>query len=228
MTYFLLYVCILSIFIVTKAYYNVSNENWSEPFYSGTNNKTYVLLGDSILQNDIYVSDGQSVKEHILEKNKQVYSFAKDHSKVVDIFGQISNIPLEFNSPDTFIFLSGGGNDILFHYVEQPQNDNDNNDKLYTIFDNYVKLVKSIQSRLPEAKIVLLDIYYPNNDTYKQYHSIIEKWNEMIYDFANNPENNIYDTIQISKLLTQTNDFSNKIEPSTNGGKKIATYICKF
>lgn len=229
MNLFWLYVCILSIFIVTMAYYNVSNEKWREPFHHGTNSKTYILLGDSILQNDIYVSDGQSITDFLLErKNKAVYSFAKDHSKVVDIFGQISNIPIELNSPDTYIFLSGGGNDILFRYVEQSQKEDDNYDDLHFIFKNYVKVVKSIQARLPEAKMILLDIYYPNNDTYKQYHSIIEKWNKMVYDFAHNSENNVYDIIEISKILTQQSDFSNEIEPSENGGEKIATSICRF
>lgn len=231
MNFFWLYVCILSIFIITMAYYNVSNENWREPFHHGTNSKTYILLGDSILQNDVYVSDGQSIQELLLERNKQVYSFAKDHSKVVDIFGQIGNIPMELNSPHTYVFLSGGGNDILFRYVEQSQKEHDNNSKyddLYSIFENYVKVVKSIQARLPEAKMILLDIYYPNNDTYKQYHSIIEKWNKMVYDFAHKPENNVYDTIEISKILTQQSDFSNEIEPSENGGEKIATSICRF
>ena len=228
MNFFWLYICILSIFIVIMAYYNVSNEKWREPFVHGTNTKTYILLGDSILQNDVYVSHGQSIQEYILERNKQVYSFAKDHSKVVDIFGQISNIPIELNSTNTYVFLSGGGNDILFRYVEQSQKDDDNYDELYSIFENYVKVVKSIQARLPESKMVLLDIYYPNTDKYKQYHSIIKKWNEMIYDFAHNPENNVYDIIEISKILTQQTDFSNEIEPSENGGEKIATSICRF
>jgi hypothetical protein len=93
------------------------------------------------------------------------------------------------------------------------------------MFGAYKNLVKSIQNRLPEAKIILLDIYYPDNLTYKQFHSVIKEWNSMIYDFADNPKNNIYAVIRISNYLTQNEDFSFGIEPSSSGGKKIVDLI---
>ena len=86
-------------------------------------------------------------------------------------------------------------------------------------------LIKSIQNRLPKAKIILIDIYYPNNLTYRQYHNIIKEWNTMIYDYSEKPKNNIYSVIRISSHLTQSEDFSFGIEPSSNGGKKIADLI---
>ena len=88
-----------------------------------------------------------------------------------------------------------------------------------------LNIVKRIQSRLPKAKILLLDIYYPNSLKYKQFHSIIREWNKIIYNFANNPKNNIYGVIKISAVLTQNEDFSFEIEPSSIGGKKIVDLI---
>jgi len=187
-------------------------------------NKTYVLLGDSILKNNAYTKDGKSIESLIIERNNNVYCLASDDSKISDTFAQVSQIPIELNSPDTYIFLSAGGNNILSHYVEENQDVKDSS-VLKPMFTTYKHLVKSIQTRLPEAKIILLDIYYPDNLKYKQFHSIIKEWNSMIYDFAENPKNKIYGVIRISSHLTQNDDFSFGIEPSSSGGQKIADLI---
>lgn len=219
MTHFYLYIFILSIFIISMAYNNVLK--LEEGFIT---NKTYVLLGDSILNNNAYVANGKSVENLVIERNKQTYSFAEDHSTISDIFIQVNKLPFELNNSNTYIFLSAGGNNILVHYVDQ-NNDITNTGVLKPMFGTYKNLIKSIQTRLPEAKICLLDIYYPNNLQYRQFHSIIKEWNSMIYDFAENPKNKIYSVIRISNYLTQNDDFSFGIEPSSIGGKKIVDLI---
>jgi len=186
--------------------------------------KTYILLGDSILKNDAYVSNGKSIENLISERNKNIHSFAQDNSRIVDIYSQINNVPIGLDTPNTLIFLSAGGNDILVHYVDQNQDITDTN-ILKPMFSSYKNMIKSIQTRLPEAKIFLLDIYYPDNLQYKQFHSIIKEWNNMIYDFADNPKNKISGVIRISSSLTKSEDFSFGIEPSSSGGKKIANLI---
>jgi hypothetical protein len=186
--------------------------------------KTYILIGDSILKNDAYVSNGKSIENLISERNKNIHCFAQDHSRIVDIYSQIDNIPIGLDSPNTLLFLSAGGNDILTHYVDQNQDITDTG-ILKPLFSSYKNMIKSIQTRLPESKIFLLDIYYPDNLQYKQYHSIIKEWNSMIYKFADNPKNNISGVIRISSSLTKSEDFSFGIEPSTNGGEKIADLI---
>jgi len=219
MKYFYLYVCILLFFIIILSFLNTKlREGFT------TNNKIFILLGDSILKNNAYVSDGKSIENLVADRNKNIHCFAEDHSKIVDVYSQINKIPYEFDSPNTFIFLSAGGNDILTHYVDQNQ-DITNTSVLIPMFSAYKNLIKSIQTRVPKAKIVLLDIYYPENLTYKQFHDIIKEWNNMIYDFAENPKNKIYSVIHISSHLTQKEDFSFGIEPSSSGGKKIADLI---
>ena len=208
--------------IVLVAYCNIYN--FKEKFTNDNNAKTYILLGDSILKNDAYVSDGKSIENLLINNNKNIHCYAQDHSKITDIYNQIDKIPIEFNSPTTFIFLSVGGNNILTHYVDQNQDITDTS-VLTLMFSSYKNLLKSIQTRFTKAKIILLDIYYPNNLTYKRFHSVIEEWNNMIYNYAKNPKNNIYRVIRISNHLTQTDDFSYSIEPSFNGGKKIAELI---
>jgi len=222
MKYFYLYIFIFC-FIVLMSYYNTYyNTKLVEAFTKDT--KTYILLGDSILKNDAYVSDGKSVENLVTERNKNTHSFAEDHSKIVDIYSQIDKIPHEFDSPNTFIFLSAGGNDILSHYVDQNQ-DITNTSVLKPMFSAYKNIVKSIQTRLPNSNITLIDIYYPENLIYKRFHSIISEWNNMIYEFAENPKNKIYSLIRVSSQLTQPEDFSFGIEPSTNGSKKISELI---
>ena len=216
MKYFYLYVCILLFFIIIISFLNTK---LSEGFTS--NNKIFILLGDSILKNNAYVSDGKSIENLVADRNKNIHCFAEDHSKIVDVYSQINKIPYEFDSPNTFIFLSAGGNDILSHYVDQNQ-DITNTSVLIPMFSAYKNLIKSIQTRVPKAKIVLLDIYYPENLTYKQFHYIIKEWNSMIYDYANLHN---FKVIRISSYLTQNEDFSFGIEPSSNGGKKIADLI---
>jgi hypothetical protein len=219
MKYFYLYIFILSIFIIFISYWNTNT--FKESF---TNNKTYVLMGDSILKNNAYVADGKNIESLIIEKNYNVKSLSEDHSKISDVFVQVNKLSFDLNNPNTYIFLSAGGNDILSHYVDQ-NNDSSDTSVLKPMFNSYKNLVKSIQTRLPKAKIFLLDIYYPDNLTYKQFHSIIKEWNQMIYEFAEKKTNNIYNVIKISNHLTKKEDFSFGIEPSSTGGNKIVELI---
>lgn len=218
---FYLYIFILICFIVAVSYWNTyMSSKYMEPFNS--NKQSFVLLGDSILKNDAYVSNGKSVEELIIERtNGKTICLAIDHSKIVDIYSQIDKIPEELNSSQTTVFLSAGGNDILTHYVDQG-NDSTDTSILGTMFAAYKKLIKSIQNKLPNANIVLLDIYYPDNMTYKQYHSVINEWNQMVYEYAGK---NGYSVLKISGVLTKPDDFSFGIEPSATGGQKLVDAI---
>ena len=100
MKHFYLYIFILSIFIILMAYFN--SKRVVERF---DNNKTYVLMGDSILKNNAYVADGKSIETLITERNNKIFSFAEDNSKISDIFIQVNNLPIKLNNPNTYIFL---------------------------------------------------------------------------------------------------------------------------
>ena len=238
MKYFYLYILTLSMFIIGMSYYN-TYRLINEGFYDKNNkqteqNKPIVLLGDSILKNNAYVSNGESV-ESILkkkERNGKIVCLAKDQSKIVDVYSQINSIHADKNKDDyddlntsnTNVFLSAGGNDILSHYVDQNQDITDTS-SLKPMFSAYKHIVTKIQTKLPDAKIFLLDIYYPDNIRYKQYHAIIQEWNNFIYEFADDRKNNIYKVLKISSVLTHEDDFAFDIEPSSTGGQKIADLI---
>jgi len=221
MKYFYLYIFILVLFIITVAYFNTVMHNIYKESFSA-DKQTFILLGDSILQNSAYVSDGKSVDELIKErKNGTTFCFARDNSIIVDIYEQVGKIPNNLNNNTTTLFLSIGGNDILNHYVDK-ENDTTETSILKPMFSSYKKLIEYIRSRFKNANIVLLDIYYPENMKYKQYHSIIKEWNAMLYEYANK---NNYSLLKISNILTKPDDFSFGIEPSSAGGAKLVEAI---
>jgi len=217
---FYLYIFILLCFIIVVSYFNTYMNSYIEPFNS--DKQSFILLGDSILKNDAYVFDGKSVENLLVERtNGKTICLAIDHSKIVDIYSQVDKIPDNLNSNLTTIFLSAGGNDILTHYVDQG-NDSSDTSILGTMFGAYKKLIKSIKNKLPNANIVLLDIYYPNNMTYKQYHDVINSWNQMVYEYA---DKNGLSVLKISGILTQPDDFSFGMEPSAIGSRKLVDTI---
>ena len=222
---FYLYIFILVCFIIAVSYWTTYASSKYELVESFNSDKqSFLLLGDSILKNDAYVSDGKSVEQLLVERtNGKTTCLAIDHSKIVDIYSQVDKIPQELNTAQTTVFLSAGGNDILTHYVDQG-NDSTDTSILGTMFGAYKKLIKSIQKKLPNANIVILDIYYPENMTYKQYHSIINDWNKMVYEYAGK---NGLSVLKVSGVLTQPDDFSFGIEPSAIGGRKLVDAILK-
>jgi len=194
-----------------------------ESFY--TNKESIILLGDSILKNNSYVENGKAIDNLLTKKtNLNVFSYAEDGSNISDVYSQLDKIPLELNKKTTSIYISVGGNDILSHYVDKIV-DITNMSALTMIFSEYVKLIESVKTRFNLCKIVLLDIYYPKTIIYKVYYSVIKKWNEMIYNYASNSNNNL---LKISETLIQEKDLIFNIEPSTIGGEKIVNSILSF
>jgi hypothetical protein len=128
------------------------------------------------------------------------------------------------NKQTTSIFLSVGGNDILKIYSNKDVSAKDKK-VLDPIFNAYKNLIKSIQGKMPDSKLVLLDIYYPTNIKFAQYKPVIEEWNKLISDFAS--ANNLQ-VIKTSELLIEPSDFSLNIEPSETGGEKIADNILLY
>jgi hypothetical protein len=220
MEYFYLYIFILVSFVCLVSYYNTYMNTHVEAFASKP--QTFILLGDSILKNDAYVSDGKSVDDLLKERtNGASVCLAADHSKIVDIYSQLERLPPEINNNSTTIFLSAGGNDILTYYVDQGNTATDTS-ILGPMFAAYKKLVKHIHTILPKAKLVLLDIYYPENLSYTQYHRVLKEWNGLVYKYASK---NDYSVLKISKVLTKLEDFSFGIEPSATGSRKIVETI---
>ena len=230
MDYFYLKILGLVLFIIAVSYWNTYCSSFIESFSSNKSSRSIVLLGDSILKNNSYVTDGKGVDNIIEERslkndqNIELYSLAENNSKIVDVYSQINKIPLDINNKSTIIFLSSGGNDILSFYVDQ-HGDTTDTGFLNTMLAAYKNLIKSIQTRMNLCQIVLLDIYYPTCNQFAQYRPILEKWNGLIATYA---RENSLGLLQISQSVTSNDDFTLGIEPSEKGGEKIAQLILDY
>ena len=183
--------------------------------YFTINKKTIILLGDSVFNNNSYVEKGKAVNEILNKKadeNTIIISLARNDSTINNIYQQLENVNIDLNNKLTTVFLSVGGNDIM----------NLHKRNLDDTFEKYNTLIHAITTKLPNIKLVLLNVYYPPNVS--KYDSIIDKWNtnlELEYK-ANNK--NIY-ILNLANLLKESSDFVFDIEPSITGGEKIANKI---
>jgi hypothetical protein len=192
------------------------NTNLAEGFEPRT--QTIVLLGDSILKNNVYVKKG--VDQFLNDStDRDVLSLAQDGAVIGTTYKQLEHIPGDLNTNTTVCVLSVGGNNIIEDYIKGSHQIEDN-EHLITLFDSYKDLVKRLREKMNKAAILLLDIYYPTDEQYKEYYPLIRRWNQMQSEFADTG-----DVVKISKTLTQPRDFVFAIEPSDKGGKKIADSI---
>ena len=204
------------LFILAIIYYNIKDSTTREGLTSMDN---IVLVGDSILNNANYVSPGLTVYDLIKSKHENVQMYAADNSAIKDVIKQVENMPNKFNTKNTYIFVSAGGNDILNLSIHQDEESTKN------LFNMYLLLIKAIKQKFPNANIVALNIYYPPNPYYKIFYKTVEMWNNLL---MKNKTIQGYSVININKMLTSEDDFTRDIEPSDIGGEKIADAITEF
>jgi hypothetical protein len=214
------YIFVLLCFTVFMAYYNTYNMTITEGFEEKP--KTIVLLGDSILKNNVYVTKG--VDEIMRSKTEcKVVSLARDKTTIGHTYKQIDEIPVNLNVPTTVVVLSVGGNDIIENYIDGPYDASEDRGYLRKLFGSYKSLVAELRKKMDNARIVLLDIYYPANSQYKEYYPLIKSWNKQQGEYSKEVE--VEQVIKISEALTKPQDFAFDIEPSDKGGKKIVEAI---
>jgi lysophospholipase L1-like esterase len=117
------------------------------------------------------------------------------------------------NTPETYIFISVGGNNIL--NIRGQMNSSD----IRKLFNDYMEFLKALKVKLNNAHINILNLYIPANASYKSYKSSIDEWNKLIKENSNRTTEN-YNVIHLDTLLTSPDDFVYEIEPSEEGCKK--------
>jgi hypothetical protein len=189
--------------------------------FEQTKVETIVLLGDSILKNNSYVTKG--VDERLNDSTEcKVVSLAQDNTTIGHAYKQIDEIPDSLNVKSTTIVLSAGGNDIIEDYINGPYDAEEDQSHLRRIFGSYKLLIKALRGKMDKARILLLDIYYPTNNQYKEFYPLIKGWNEMQLEYASGTKDGL---LKISESLTKPEDFAFDIEPSDKGGKKVVEAI---
>jgi len=214
-------IIIIVIFIIFTAYLAYS---YKEAFENAENKaESVILLGDSIFKNNAYVPYGSSIEAQLKNRlpDKELLCLAQDNSSIMDVYKQVEQIPEEYKNSNTIIFLSIGGNDILQNYVYD-YNDLDNMELLNIGFKEYKKLIQTIHREIPNAKLVVVDIYYPDKSRFKEFYPVIKEWNKLIYEYAKTQNIGV---IKISSTLKGADDFSFAIEPSSIGGNKIVNEL---
>ena len=189
--------------------------NTKEYFTQIKNKKTIILLGDSVFNNNSYVEKGKAVNE-LLQKTADetttIVCLARNDSTINNVYQQLENVTIDLNDKLTTVFLSVGGNDII----------NLKQKNVEDTFEKYKTLIKAITTKLPNVKLVLLNIYYPA--TTSNYDSLIDKWNTNLDLEYESNNKNIY-ILNLANLLKDPSDFVFDIEPSITGGEKIAHKI---
>jgi hypothetical protein len=214
----LLYIFLFVSIVILLVYLNQST---SIEAFEQSNVKTIVLLGDSILKNNSYVTKG--VDELLNDSTEcSIVSLARDKTTIGHTYKQIEEIPESMNDSTTVLVLSAGGNDIIEDYINGPYDADEDQTQLNRIFGSYKLLIKALRTKMDKARIFLLDIYYPTNNQYKEFYPLIKGWNDMQSEYLSGTQDRV---IKISESLTKPQDFAFDIEPSDKGGKKVVDAI---
>ena len=181
-----------------------------------------ILMGDSILKNNTYVTKGNSVEEQLHELHKNSLVIAEDGSTVYDLDRQYNKLKDVNINSDTYIVISIGGNDLLHAYAF---NDIKNHHDLNDIFDRYIKFIKKIKN-MYKCNYIFCTIYYPKNKSFLRFYDLIELWNAKLCNYVSTqPNDNI---LYLDEEFDKEKYFTHDIEPSKYGSKIIVDMILKM
>jgi len=191
-----------------------------------------ILLGDSIFDNVNWVNGELTVIEHvrnILEDKWQATLLAVDGSTTEGIDLQLKKMPKDAS----LLLVSVGGNnalqnigrlfqpartatDILEGFADMVTN-------FQTTYNHMLKKVLKLQ--LPTAICTIYHPFFPVPQWQKSILSALTFYNDCIIREAIKSRLPILD---LRFVCTDATDFTNSIEPSALGGKKIALAISRF
>ena len=188
-----------------------------------------VLLGDSIFDNAAYVSGGPDViaqLQEALPTNWDAALLAVDGACVMDVYGQLAKVPGEA----THLVLSIGGNDALGHadILERPaRSSGEVLDQLAEIARNferaYAALVKELKAKgLPLTLCTIYRGALPDPTMQRRASVALSIFNEAILNVAIREK---LEVIDLRMVCSEPGDYANPIEPSVQGGQKIAKSI---
>ena len=186
------------------------------------------LVGDSIFDNKVYVGNDPDVITHLsrlLPVGWEATLCAVDGSTTTKIPEQIVRIPKQ----TTHIIVSIGGNDalmnqnILYSTTETGISVLEKLDRIGEEFrKNYHQAIQVILAL--RKKTVLCTIYNANlpDNVASAARAAISVFNDKIYMEAYSFGLRVID---LRKVCTEKTDYANPIEPSAQGGAKIAGAI---
>lgn len=190
-----------------------------------------VLLGDSIFDNASYVQGGPAVIDQVrqnLQRNDKATLLAVDGDVTADVEAQLQKLPQDASH----LIVSVGGNDALGQaglLREEAQSVAEVMLKFSAVakkFEHdYERMMRGVlDKRLPTAACT---IYFPRfSDASIQALSVagLTFFNDAIIRVAFKARVPIID---LRLICTEHGDYANDIEPSSQGGAKIASVIAQ-
>lgn len=195
--------------------------------------KHIALLGDSVFDNKAYVGGGPDVVEQlrmILPAMWNATLCAVDGAVVKDVRRQLKNVP----SDATHLVISIGGNDALGEssVLEAPAGSvAEALQRLAAISERFHETYRQMLDhliaarRLPTAVCTIYDPRYPDFIRRKLGALALSVINDSITReaFARG-----LDLLDLRVIFSDERDFANPIEPSVQGGMKLAIGILRF
>lgn len=192
------------------------------------------LIGDSIFDNKVYVGAGKSTSEHLVELMGELMGeyrgnaalAAVDGATTRDVAGQLKSV----SKDTTHLVLSVGGNDALgeLDILDMPVEDS------MIVFKELSKRVSAFRVRYEELLDKILEkglpltvctVYYPRMPD-PIYQTIacaaLASFNDAILVAA---FKRALPVIDLRLVCDEDEDYANPIEPSEQGGLKIARAI---
>jgi GDSL-like Lipase/Acylhydrolase family len=190
-----------------------------------------VLLGDSIFDNGAYTRGGPDVVTQLrslLPPDWSATLLAVDGDRISDVSRQLSRMP----SDATDQVLSVGGNDALAHgdLLDRPARSSsevlgllaDAADGFEQRYRAMIRLL--LQRRLPLIICTIYNGSFPDPQFQRIASTGLRIFNDVIVRVGFELGLSIID---LRLVCTEPKDYANPIEPSSVGGKKIATAITR-
>lgn len=194
------------------------------------------LLGDSIIDNKVYVGEGElSVTEHLqLNSSSNFTMIAVDGDTTEDVLeNQLDNL----KEPVSHIVLSIGGNDLLqnLHLLQDETSGmkfalEKSSELIGEIQENYTKILEHLSNY--DAKVLLCTVYEGDlkSDVMlaqfdKAGQAMLKMHNDTVYYLASKFEVVV---LELRNIFTNKEDYANPIEPSHIGGEKLAKAIIQW
>ncbi|RWB92862.1 MAG: SGNH/GDSL hydrolase family protein [Mesorhizobium sp.] len=191
-----------------------------------------VLLGDSVFDNRAYVTGGADVLAHLVLQLPIGWSadlLAVDGSVMAGVRQQLDSVPADA----THLVVSMGGNDALgvSSVLDAPSRSvADALLRLAEIREQFCLEYRStldavLAVKLPTAVCTIYDVRYPNPEERRIVVTALSVLNDCITRAA---AGRGVPVIDLRIICDKDGDFANAIEPSEQGGGKIAAAIVSF
>ncbi|WP_287309899.1 GDSL-type esterase/lipase family protein [Mesorhizobium sp.] len=191
-----------------------------------------VLLGDSVFDNRAYVAGGTDVLAHLARQLPTEWSaelLAVDGSVMADVRQQLERVPADA----THLVVSMGGNDALgvSSVLDAPSRSvADSLLRLAEIREQFCleygsTLGAVLAAKLPTAVCTIYDVRYADPDERRIAVTALSILNDCITRAS--AERGV-PLIDLRIICDEDADFANAIEPSEQGGGKIAAAIASF